>query len=128
MTNNYYQRNKAKIMAKCKEYKRKNPHVRRAQRLKTYWPTLSPKERFAAYDKLFDTQHGLCKICGDTETTKHGKTGKVVPLSVDHNHVTGEIRGLLCTRCNHGLGLFRVDNGIDIVYKIINYLKGEKNV
>jgi hypothetical protein len=123
----YYRENKAKVLARSKEYKRGHPHIRRAQRLKTYWPNLNPRERFEAYDKLFVEQNGLCKICKQPETTKHGKTGNIIPLSVDHNHNTGEIRGLLCSKCNHGLGLFKVDDGIEIVYKILSYLKKEKD-
>ena len=48
-------------------------------------------------------QKGLCVICG-------GKTKQ--QLAVDHNHKTGEVRGLLCGRCNAGLGLFQDDTNI----------------
>ena len=41
------------------------------------------------YDTLFQLQGGVCAICG--------KSAKVSNLAVDHNHINGSIRGLLCT-------------------------------
>lgn len=55
------------------------------------------------YDQMVMTQCGLCAICGEPETVKKGM------LAVDHDHDTGEIRGLLCARCNSGLGLLQDD-------------------
>ena len=52
------------------------------------------------YNKLFDEQNGCCAICG-----KHQSEFKR-PLSVDHDHNTGKVRGLLCTPCNNGLGVY----------------------
>ncbi len=43
-------------------------------------------------------QEGLCAICHQMETVI--MRGNLKLLSVDHNHTTGAIRGLLCTRCN----------------------------
>lgn len=51
-----------------------------------------------SYEKMLLEQEGGCKICG--ETNQSGKR-----LSVDHDHKTGEIRGLLCQRCNVAIGL-----------------------
>lgn len=55
-----------------------------------------------AYDKIFRDQNGVCAICGKPETRR--LRGKLTNLSVDHDHETGEVRGLLCSRCNFGLG------------------------
>jgi len=49
------------------------------------------------YDELLEKQNQCCAICD-----KHASEFKT-RLAVDHNHVTGEIRGLLCTYCNHRL-------------------------
>lgn len=57
------------------------------------------------YVELLAEQNGVCKICTEPETlTRHGV---VVSLSIDHCHTTGRVRGLLCSACNRGLGLFR---------------------
>lgn len=49
----------------------------------------------ARYDELLALQGGRCAVC-----ERHSRTRR---LAVDHDHETGEIRGLLCTRCNHKL-------------------------
>jgi hypothetical protein len=47
------------------------------------------------YDALLERQGGKCAICRARPRSKR--------LAVDHNHKTGEVRGLLCSRCNHDL-------------------------
>jgi Recombination endonuclease VII len=49
----------------------------------------------ADYDALFERQGGVCAICRKRSKER---------LCVDHCHVTGMIRGLLCRKCNFGLG------------------------
>ncbi|SRR5258706_2029549 len=58
------------------------------------------------YEALAVQQHGLCAICGNEETTA-SNPGSVNSLAVDHCHATGRIRGLICHRCNHVLGLMK---------------------
>lgn len=64
-------------------------------------------------------QHNCCAICGKPETA--AQFGKVRDLAIDHNHVTGKVRALLCTKCNQGIGSFLDD--ISLLEKAINYLK-----
>lgn len=53
---------------------------------------------------MFQKQGGLCAICHKPEKEIDKKTGLPRPLHVDHNHVTNEVRGLLCGECNKGIG------------------------
>lgn len=67
------------------------------------------------YNQLLVDQNHKCAICKTDETSLSKK------LSVDHDHATGKIRGLLCQHCNLGLGHFK-DN-IDLLLDAIKYLK-----
>jgi hypothetical protein len=62
---------------------------------------------------MLAAQWGLCAICGKGENTLGGGSGKtpmvLMVLSVDHDHHTGKVRGLLCSACNRGLGSFGHD-------------------
>lgn len=59
-------------------------------------------------------QGGKCKICG----TFYGDIGKA--LAVDHDHETGEIRGLVCQRCNTLIGF--IDKNFDLLQNVYEYL------
>jgi hypothetical protein len=52
-------------------------------------------------------QHGACAICGHVPPV--GGIKSAARLHVDHDHVTGANRDLLCNRCNPGVGYFRDD-------------------
>ena len=67
------------------------------------------------YNEMFESQEGRCAICGIHQSELK------VSLCVDHNHSTGEIRGLLCKRCNSAIGLF--DENSDSLGRAIEYLK-----
>jgi hypothetical protein len=56
------------------------------------------------YNSLLVEQNGVCAIC---ERQPTGNSKQEARLHVDHNHETGEVRGLLCKDCNHGIGFFR---------------------
>ena len=58
------------------------------------------------YDALYEKQGGFCYICDKNETVVHGASKQVQRLTVDHDHQTGKVRGLLCSMCNKGLGCF----------------------
>jgi hypothetical protein len=70
--------------------------------------SITPEE----WDKLYSEQNGRCKICGKHQI-EEGKR-----LAVDHNHLTGRIRGLLCTSCNTKLGW--LENNLSQVTAYLN--------
>lgn len=57
------------------------------------------------YAKMLHQQGGVCAICAQPETHRY-PSGKLKDLSVDHDHQTRMVRGLLCVNCNRGLGYF----------------------
>jgi hypothetical protein len=75
------------------------------------------------YDAMFACQGGRCAICKTDQPTGHGaKNGR---FSVDHDHATGEVRGLLCSGCNTALGGFK-DN-VDVMKNAIHYIQGHND-
>lgn len=52
------------------------------------------------YDAMLKAQDGVCACCKQPETAKYQKTGRLKSLAVDHCHVGGHNRALLCQRCN----------------------------
>jgi len=68
------------------------------------------------WDDIYDSQLGRCAIC-------------LIPLvesrpHVDHDHISGKVRGILCHTCNPGLGYFKDD--VEILQRAINYLKAQR--
>ncbi|MEW5810262.1 MAG: endonuclease VII domain-containing protein [Actinomycetota bacterium] len=59
------------------------------------------------YLAMREAQNNLCAICGLPETD--AIRGQVINLAIDHCHRTGEIRALLCGRCNKAIGLMLDD-------------------
>ncbi len=66
----------------------------------------------ADYDAMYAAQNGRCAICGGppSESFRY--------FSVDHNHETGEVRALLCMRCNVGLSYIESP----LLDKALNYI------
>jgi len=115
----FYLRNKTSMVrhSTCKECDKKrvkenhDPVAYRNQHLKRlYGITLDD------YNQMLTEQNDCCAICKTTEPGgKHGK------FMVDHCHDTGKVRGLLCKRCNIGLGEFNDDTSL--LEKAVLYLR-----
>ena len=67
------------------------------------------------YDAMLALQSGGCAICGRSPYSK-----RFTRLAVDHDHQSGSIRGLLCHRCNVGIGMF--DDRPEVLRRAIRYL------
>ena len=75
------------------------------------------------YMLMLKSQNGVCAICNKSETVKDCNNN-IRPLSVDHNHLTGKIRGLLCYYCNTMVAY--IENSPQLVEIITKYLKETK--
>lgn len=84
----------------------RTPEYARAQKLASAYNMTSEDFTYKVLE-----QGGKCAICEEVPQ-------KI--LYVDHNHDTGTVRGLLCQKCNSGLGFFKDD--IDLVKKALSYL------
>ena len=100
---------------KSKWAKRWTPKMQREYKLKAAFG-LSLDD----YQHMLDNQGGVCAICKKPETTK-SNTGGEKNLAVDHCHLTGKIRGLLCHHCNTGIGKFNDD--VEMLKAAIRYLE-----
>lgn len=76
---------------------------------------------FEDYDAMIKKQKGLCAICRKPSTKIDCRLKKIQRLHVDHCHKTKKVRGLLCNKCNQGIGFF--DDNILIFESCIRYLQ-----
>jgi len=60
--------------------------------------------RLVDYNAMYEKQGGVCAICGCSESKQQARTSggdkTLDSLQVDHDHVTGKVRGLICWKCN----------------------------
>ena len=76
------------------------------------------------YWEMHAAQNGGCAICG-SEVSQNKRASNYLPLFIDHCHTSGEVRGLLCSKCNHGLGLF--NDSPELLEQAIQYLVFNRN-
>jgi len=73
------------------------------------------------YRDLYITQNGKCAICNEDGLRRAASANSKVGLVVDHNHITSDVRGLLCHTCNSALGQFK--DSQHLLEEAIKYLK-----
>ncbi len=128
MSNTWYQNNREKSIARAilwrknhperhrltvkiwkKKYKEKEKILKRRYKLKKYGLTIED------YANLIKKQNYSCAICNTNINQLKEKLG------VDHNHVTGKTRGLLCFPCNSAMGLLKENK--NTLIKMLEYIK-----
>lgn len=98
--------------------KGRRPGYARDWRLRKLYD-LEPEE----FDLYWQACRGRCFICDKEMKWPEERRGQSLDVvAVDHDHVSGKMRGLLCNACNKGLGFFNDD--IDVLRKAIRYLGG----
>jgi len=123
-----YDKNREKYLAQKKDHYRRNMEAYKARGRAKYLkvkdsPEFKKKTRerelkakfgltLAGYNVMSEKQGHVCLICG--------RGGRMV---VDHCHVTGRVRGLLCCPCNSFLG--RINDDVKKLEKIKQYLLGQ---
>lgn len=130
----YRERHPERIAAYKQRPKTKAKAAARTQRLRAKW---SPERKEQAkadfrrwhlknlygitpeqFDAMYTAQGGVCEICRSAERSSRGRFNR---LHVDHCHLTGQVRGLLCTSCNATLG--RIDENPMIARSIADYIE-----
>lgn len=83
-----------------RQWRRENLDYAKGKLLQKYWPGSTWQEALNHFKTLQQQQNNLCKICKKPETRLWRNTNTVCDLCVDHCHLTGRVRGLLCDGCN----------------------------
>lgn len=97
-----------------------NKRRMKGHHLRKFWPGSTWQEALANYDTLVKLFNNRCAICNEIETAIDWQTNKPKELAVDHCHKTGRVRGLLCQKHNHVIGL--ISENLDLLLKIKQYI------
>ena len=123
----HYEKHREEILEKCKQYRKENSEKiqeyrrkrhennpeKELERNRQYYIENRERERERSLKRnynlsredwlgIWESQDGECAICGQSFTKQSN-------ANVDHDHETDEVRGLLCNKCNLGIGLFNDD-------------------
>jgi hypothetical protein len=115
----YYLKNRSDIISKKRIYNKEHTKERREKTIIKNFGINNEQ-----YNNLLYKQNNLCAICLNPEKGIDPRTNRNFNLAIDHDHIDGGIRGLLCSKCNRGLGSFK-DN-INLLKRAIGYLEDYK--
>lgn len=100
----------------CKSCKRKtckSHYLQNKQKYREYGWKIRYGVSKETYQALFDSQNGVCAVCSGPPTREF--------LDIDHNHLNGKVRGLLCSPCNMGLG--QLKDSASLMRKLADYVE-----
>lgn len=131
----YYLKNKEKLKEYSRKYNLKNKEQAKKHSKKYYlnhkkerkkW-NFKNKEKFKEYylkhrynitldqlKQMFISQNGVCAICKEKFANRKA-------MHIDHNHVNGKVRALLCPPCNYAVG--NVRENIEYAKSLVEYLQ-----
>lgn len=114
----YFHANRERELKKLKDWKVNNPDKVKAANIRNLYGIDS-----AQYKSLIDSQSNCCAICNkhQSENITDKRNNKIRDLSVDHDHSTGAVRGLLCYHCNLAVGMLK--DSIVIAQSLVEYLR-----
>lgn len=120
--NKWLEKNKEKQLKYRREWAKQNRDkyyaIQRKAELKKKYKKYGVTDEWF-HQKLAE-QNSLCAICSKPEVRIHNMSDRPVPLSIDHDHSNGQVRGLLCWTCN--INLHRVEDS-GWLENAIRYLK-----
>lgn len=112
---------KAKKAKSDAEWRKANP-----EKSSAIWRRNNLKRKYGItveqYDAMLAAQGGACAVCRGTESGD----SRFGTFAVDHDHVTGEVRALLCSNCNRAFGLLGED--VDVIMALASYALQFRNV
>lgn len=107
----YREKNLDACRARKKRYDQSHPEKVNEWSFKARMKRMGLDHEFVL--KYIEQHNGVCEICGDKPSFRK--------LAVDHCHITSAMRGLLCSTCNTGIGMFKDDTSL--LLKAILYLQ-----
>jgi hypothetical protein len=119
----YNKKNRAAITERKRRYRENMTEEQRAKYLEGR-RAASIMKRYGVslddYEAMLAAQGGTCALCSRTPENERFKK-----LSIDHCHVTGRVRGLLCASCNHSLG--KLGDTIERLKRAAAYVEGNND-
>ena len=105
----YREKNLEIVKERVRKWQSDNPHYRLKRKYNITYNEL---------EFLYHKQNGRCAICHQEIALKGGRY-----THIDHDHISGKVRGILCRNCNIILGIIKEDT--KILRNAAEYLEGQ---